>query len=131
MSEFGQTRRLEDRLIDDAAGAGQSARQQRRLTLEKELRRPDLKDSERLDAQLELSQVLLDLGESETAFATAREVLDVGIRAERYEEATSACQVMYLSEQPESTSALGTRPLACAGLPHGSGSDLAVVPPFG
>ena len=107
MSEFGQTRRLEDRLIDDAAAAGQSAQQQRRLTLEKELRRPDLKDSERLDAQLELSQVLLDLGESEAAFAMAREVLDASIRVERYEKAASACQIMYLSEQPESTSALG------------------------
>lgn len=107
MSEFEQTRRLEDRLIDDAAAAGQSAQQQRRLTLEKELRRPDLKDSERLDAQLELSQVLLDLGESEAAFAMAREVLDAGIQMERYEEAASACQVMYLGEQPESTPALG------------------------
>ena len=107
MSEFGQTRRLEDRLIDDAATAGQSAQQQRRLTLEKELRRPDLKDSERLDAQLELSRILLDLGESEAAFAMAREVLDSGIQAERYEEAVSACQVIYLSEQPESTPALG------------------------
>ena len=107
MSEFGQTRRLEDRLIDDAATAGQSAQQQRRLTLEKELRRPDLKDWERLDAQLELSRILLDLGESGTAFAMAREVLDAGIRAERYEEAVSACQVMYLGEQPESTPALG------------------------
>ena len=107
MSESGQTRRLDDRLIDDAATAGQSAQQQRRLTLEKELNRPDLKDSERLDAQLELSGILLDLGESEAAFGTAREVLDAGIQAERYEEAASACQVMYLSEQPESTPALG------------------------
>lgn len=107
MGEFGQTRRLEDRLIDDAAAAGQSARQQRRLTLEKELHRPDLGDAERLDVQLELSRVLLDLGESEAAFAAAREVLDAGIRAGRHEAAASACQVMYLSEQPESTPALG------------------------
>ena len=107
MSESGQTRRLEDRLIDDAATEGQSAQQQRRLTLEKELHRPDLKDSVRLDVQLELSRVLLDLGESGAAFATAREVLDAGIQAERYEAAASACQVMYLSEQPESTPALG------------------------
>lgn len=107
MSESGQTRRLEDRLIDDAATEGQSAQQQRRLTLEKELHRPDLKDSVRLDVQLELSRILLDLGESEAAFAAAREVLDAGIQAERYEAAASACQVMYLSEQPESTPALG------------------------
>lgn len=107
MSEFGQTRRLEDRRIDDAAAEGQSARQQRRLTLEKELRRSGLNDSERLDAQLELSRVLLDLGESEAAFAAARKVLDAGVQAERYEEAASACQVMYLGEQPESTAALG------------------------
>lgn len=107
MSESGQTRRLDDRLIDDAAAEGQSAQQQRRLTLEKELHRPDLKDSERLDVQFELSQILLDLGEPEAAFATARETLDAGIQAERYETAASACQVMYLSEQPESTPALG------------------------
>ena len=107
MSESGQTRRLDDRLIDAAAAEGQSAQQQRRLTLEKELHRPDIKDSERLDVQLELARILLDLGESEAAFATAREVLDTGIQAERYEAVASACQVMYLSEQPESTPALG------------------------
>lgn len=107
MGEFGQTRRLEDRLIDDAAAAGQSAQQQRRLTLEKELCRPDINDSERLDAQLELSRILLDLGEPVAAFAMARAVLDAGIRVERYEAAALACQLMYLSEQPESTSALG------------------------
>ena len=107
MSESGQTRRLEDRLIDDAVLEGQSVRQQRRLTLEKELLRPDLKGSKRLDVQLELSQTLLDLGESEAAFATAREVLGAGIPAEYYEVAASACQVMYLSGQPESAPALG------------------------
>ena len=107
MSESGQTRRLEDRLIDDAAAEGQSAQQQRRLTLEKELRRPDLKGSGRLDAELELSRILLDLGEPEAAFGMAREALDAGIQTERYEASASACQVMYLSEQPESTPALG------------------------
>ena len=107
MSEFGQTRRLKDRLIDGGEAAGQSAQQQRRLTLEQELDRPDLRDSERLDAQLELSQVLLDLNEPTMAFGVAREVLDAGIRAVRYEEAASACQVMYLSEQPEAMPALG------------------------
>lgn len=107
MSEFGQTRRLQDRLIDEAGAAGQSVQQQRRLTLEMELTRPDLKDSERLDAQLELSGILLDLNEPEMAFGLAREVLDASIRATRYEDAASACQVMYLSEQPESTPALG------------------------
>ena len=107
MSESGQTRRLDDRLIDATAVAGQSARQQRRLTLEKELHRLDLKDSERLDVQLELSRVLLELGEPGAAFAAAREVLDAGIQAERYEAVVLACQVMYLSEQSESTPALG------------------------
>ena len=107
MSEFGQTRRLKDRLIDGGEAAGQSAQQQRRLTLEQELGRPDLKDSERLDAKLELSQILLDLDEPAMAFEMAREVLDAGMRAACYEEAASACQVMYLSEQPEAMPALG------------------------
>ncbi len=107
MGESGQTRRLEDRLIDDAAAAGQSAQQQRRLTLEKELRRRGLGGAERLDLQLELSRILLDLGEPTDAFAMAREGLDASILAERYEDAASACEVMYLSEQPGSTPALG------------------------
>ena len=107
MSEFGQARRLKDRLIDGGEAAGQSAQQQRRLTLERELARPDLKDSERLDAKLELSQILLDLNEPAMAFEMAREVLDAGMRAACYEEAASACQVMYLSEQPEAMLALG------------------------
>lgn len=107
MSEFGQTRRLKDRLVDGAEAAGQSAQQQRRLTLEQELRRPDLKDSERLDAQLELSQILLDLNEPAMAFGLAREALDASMRAACYEEAVLACQAMYLSEQPEAMPALG------------------------
>ena len=107
MSESGQTRRPDDRLIDADAATGRSAWQQRRLTLEKELSRPDIQDSERLDARLELSRTLLDLGESEAAFAMAREVLDAGIQAERYEAAASACEVMYLSERSESVPALG------------------------
>ena len=107
MSEFGQTRRLKDRLIDGGEAAGQSAQQQRRLTLERELERPDLKDSERLDAQLELSRILLDLNEPAAAFEAGRAALDAGIRAARYEAAASACQVMYLSEQPEAMPALG------------------------
>ena len=107
MSEPGQTRQLRDRLIDEAATAGQSAQQQRRLTLEAELDRPGIKDSQRLDAQLELAGVLLDLNESVAAFDTARQALDACIQSARYEEAASVCQVMYLSEQPQAMPALG------------------------
>ncbi len=107
MSESGQTRRLRDRLIDAAAEAGQATLQQRRLTLGQELRRPDLKASERLDARLDLARVSLDLGEFEAAFRMARESLDEGVRLERYGAAVSACEIMFLSERPESTQALG------------------------
>lgn len=107
MGQLGQADRLRDRLLNGADAEGRSARQQRRLELEAELRRSGLDDAGRLERQLELSGILLDLGELAEAFELGREALDAGLRLARWEDAALACRAMYLSEQPQAVAALG------------------------
>ncbi len=107
MGRLGQANPLRDRLLNGMPAEGRSARQQRRLELEAELRRAGLDGGRRLERQLELSGILLDLDESAEAFERAREVLDAGIRMARWEDAALACRVMYMSEQPQAVAALG------------------------
>lgn len=107
MGQLGQADRLRDRLLNGASAEGRSARQQRRLELEAELRRTGLSDAGRLERQLELSGILLDLDESAEAFERAREALDAGLQLGRWEDAALACRAMYLSEQPQAIAALG------------------------
>ena len=106
MAKVDLTQEL-NQLTERTTTTGQSAQQQRRLTLEAELRHPGIKDPERLDAQLELAQVLLDLNELAVSFEISRQVLDRCLSAARYGDAVSACRIMYLSEQPQAISALG------------------------
>ena len=107
MNKLGQSGPLHDRVVDDATGLAQSVQQKRRLTLEAELARPGSTDAQRLDAQLELAQTLLDLGDMANAFGQARQALDGCVALARHEDAVRACAVMYESEQPESLPALG------------------------
>ncbi len=90
-----------------AATEGLSVLQQHRLRLEAQLKRLDLPDAERLGVQLELSRVLLDVGEASAACAMGRTVLESALACDQWAIAAEACHIMYLSEQEEAVPALG------------------------
>lgn len=50
---------------------------------------------------------LLDLDRTQEAWEISREALDVFVQEEEWEQAAVACEVMFISDQPESLAALG------------------------
>jgi hypothetical protein len=60
----------------------------------------------RADLQLRIAQLRMDLGDRKEAWAPARECFDHMVRVEKWEQAVTACEIMYLSEQDKSIAAL-------------------------
>ncbi len=62
---------------------------------------------DRAGVQLDMARTLVALGRGADAWDCARSVLDTYIAAEKWERAVETCDVLFLSEQPGSLSALG------------------------
>ncbi|HIE54621.1 MAG TPA: hypothetical protein EYP90_05495 [Chromatiaceae bacterium] len=62
---------------------------------------------ERASLQLEVARNLSLLEKGEEAWPLARQALDHFIESEQWENAAEACNVLYLSDQPDSLAALG------------------------
>jgi len=59
------------------------------------------------DVKLQLARTLVNLKRGEEAWPLGREALDTFIRAEDFESAADACDVLFQCDQPDSLSALG------------------------
>lgn len=79
------------------------------IALEERLRElPDDDTSlENASVQMDMARIHAALDAGEQAWGMARKVFDVFLRAEEWEKATEACDVLFLSNQPGALSALG------------------------
>ncbi|MEN8132403.1 MAG: hypothetical protein ABFS45_19935 [Pseudomonadota bacterium] len=109
MSEIGRQHPLKDAIA--GLDIGES-----RVMLEKELKLhrqhlqelpEDCDPLDRAKLRLAIAQTLLGLAKSAEAWEMAREVFDVLVAGERWQEAIEACDIMYQSDQELSIVALG------------------------
>ena len=61
----------------------------------------------RADLLLQIGRTLIRLENKQDAWETGREAFDIYIAREAWEGAVQACDIMFLSDQPESLAALG------------------------
>ncbi len=62
---------------------------------------------ERARAQLDIAETLLGLAKKKAAWNAGREIFDVFIEEQAWQDAIETCDVLFQSEQPESLAALG------------------------
>jgi len=62
---------------------------------------------DRARVQLDIAETLLGLQRREESWRVAREVFDTCARAEAWQDAVEACDILFQCEQPESLAALG------------------------
>jgi len=78
------------------------------IALEERLRElPDDASLEHASVQLDMARIHTGLDAGEQAWGMARKVLDIFLQAEEGEKATEECDVLFLSNQESSLSALG------------------------
>ncbi|MHB8741662.1 MAG: hypothetical protein ACYC9L_00920 [Sulfuricaulis sp.] len=68
---------------------------------------PNYEPLSRADLLLQIGRTLIRLEKNQDAWDAGREAFDIFIRHEAWEGAVQACDIMFLSEQPESLAALG------------------------
>jgi hypothetical protein len=68
---------------------------------------PNYDPMARADLLLQIGRTLIRLEKNEDAWDAGREAFDIYVAREAWEGAVQACDIMFLSEQPESLAALG------------------------
>ncbi len=106
--DFHNPDKLEDTVAESAnMDAVEKARLEAELA-EMEARLPKASDAnERAQLQLDMGRILADLKRGDQAWSLCREAFDHFLAKENWEAAADCCNIMYLSDQPGSLSALG------------------------
>ncbi|WP_456444409.1 hypothetical protein [Thiolapillus sp.] len=106
--DFHNPDKLEDTVADSAnMDAVEKARLEGELA-EMESRLPGISDpGEKAQLQLDMGRILADLNRGSEAWRMCREAFDHFLAQENWEAAADCCNVMYLSDQPDSLVALG------------------------
>ncbi len=106
--DFHNPDKLEDTVADSAnMDAVEKARLEGELA-EMESRLPGISDpGEKAQLQLDMGRILADLNRGSEAWHMCREAFDHFLAQENWEAAADCCNVMYLSDQPDSLVALG------------------------
>ncbi len=109
MNKYGRDKTLKDSLIGMDAGETRSLLENELVLSRQHLRElpPDSDSLDRAKVKLDIARSLLGLGRHTQSWDTAREIFDVFIEKEAWQEAIEACNIMYQSDQQLSIAALG------------------------
>ena len=109
MDKYNRDKSLQGALVGMDAGETRSMLEKELILSQQHLRElpTDSDPLDRAQVKLDIAQSLLGLGRNTQSWNTAREIFDVFIDKEAWQEATEACNIMYQSDQELSIAALG------------------------
>ena len=109
MIEIGREKPLQDVITGLDAGESQARLEKELMSRRQHLRElpENCNPMDRARIRLDIAAILLGLGRSKEAWRETREVFDMFIEQEHWQEAVEACSIMYQADQEYSIAALG------------------------